>query len=68
MFTRWGDLVYRFRFAVIGVVGAALLAMGGYGFGLEDHLSTSGWDDPGSDSAKAAHLSDAVFGWTTAPM
>ncbi|MFF0541207.1 MMPL family transporter [Nocardia thailandica] len=62
MFTRWGDLVYRFRFAVIGVVGAALLAMGGYGFGLEDHLSTSGWDDPGSDSAKAAHLSDAVFG------
>ncbi|MFE7796719.1 MMPL family transporter [Nocardia sp. NPDC057440] len=62
MFTRWGDLVYRWRFAVVGVVTAALLALGGYGLGLEDHLSSSGWDDPTSQSAQAARLSDEAFG------
>ncbi|WP_051027602.1 MMPL family transporter, partial [Nocardia higoensis] len=62
MFTRWGDLVYRFRFAVIGIVTAALLGLGGYGFGLEEHLSSSGWDDPHSESAQAARIADAAFG------
>ncbi|MGN2635290.1 MMPL family transporter [Nocardia takedensis] len=62
MFTRWGDLVYRLRFAVIGVVVAALLGLGGYGLGLEDHLSSSGWDDPTSESAKAARIADGAFG------
>ncbi|UAK33806.1 MMPL family transporter [Nocardia asteroides] len=62
MFTRWGDLVYRLRFAVIGVVVAALLALGGYGLGLEHHLSSSGWDDPTSESAQAARIADAAFG------
>ncbi|MBF6472812.1 MULTISPECIES: MMPL family transporter [Nocardia] len=62
MFTRWGDLVYRLRFAVIGLVAAALLALGGYGLGLEHHLSSSGWDDPTSESAQAARIADAAFG------
>ncbi|WP_280233809.1 MMPL family transporter [Nocardia cyriacigeorgica] len=62
MFTRWGDLVYRLRFAVIGVVVAALLALGGYGLGLGDHLSNSGWDDPTSESAAAARISDSAYG------
>ncbi|MFF2085516.1 MMPL family transporter [Nocardia sp. NPDC058176] len=62
MFTRWGDLVYRFRFAVIAVVGAALLALGAYGTGLGDRLTQSGWFDPGSESVQGAELADASFG------
>ena len=62
MFTRWGDLVYRLRFAVFGIVVGALLALGAYGFGLEDHLSSGGMDDPTSESAQAARISDAAFG------
>ncbi|WP_028478362.1 MMPL family transporter [Nocardia sp. CNY236] len=61
MFTRWGDLVYRLRFGTLGIVVAGLLALGGYGLGLEDHLSSSGLDDPTSESARAAHLKDAAF-------
>ncbi|WP_342802282.1 MMPL family transporter, partial [Nocardia sp. No.11] len=62
MFTRWGDLVYRFRFAVIGVVGAAMLALGAYGTGLGDRLTQSGWFDPGSESVQGAQIADGAFG------
>ncbi|MFI5778212.1 MMPL family transporter [Nocardia sp. NPDC051570] len=62
MFTRWGDLVYRFRFAVLGVVVAALLGLGGYGFGLEKHLSSSGWFDPNAESSQAGELVDNAYG------
>ncbi|MEV0334007.1 MMPL family transporter [Nocardia sp. NPDC050717] len=62
MFTRWGDLVYRFRFAVIGVVGAAMLALGAYGTGLGDRLTQSGWFDPGSESVRGAEIADVAFG------
>ena len=62
MFTRWGDLVYRFRFAVLGVMVAALLGLGAFGLGLDKHLSSSGWDDPGSESTQAAQLLDSTYG------
>ncbi|MGW1742393.1 MMPL family transporter [Nocardia sp. NPDC001965] len=62
MFTRWGDLVYRLRFAVIGVVVAGMLGLGAYGLGLADHLSSSGLFDPNSESVKAAELSDGAWG------
>ncbi|MGS2807441.1 MMPL family transporter [Nocardia sp. MW-W600-9] len=62
MFTRWGDLVYRFRFAVIGILGAALLALGAYGTGLGDRLTSSGWFDPGSESVQGAEIADGAFG------
>ncbi|RRQ25032.1 RND transporter [Rhodococcus sp. Eu-32] len=62
MFARWGDLVYRLRFTVIGVMVAALLGFAAYGLDLNDHLSQSGWDDPGSESVQAAKLADDTFG------
>ncbi|MGV9435266.1 MMPL family transporter, partial [Nocardia sp. NPDC003648] len=62
MFTRWGDLVYRFRFAVIVVVGGAMLALGAYGMGLGPRLSQSGWFDPGSESVQGAQIADGSFG------
>ncbi|MFI5498078.1 MMPL family transporter [Nocardia asteroides] len=62
MFNRWGDLVHRCRFAVIAVVGAALLGLGVYGLGLSDHLTSGGWDDPGSESAQGARIADQAFG------
>ncbi|WP_159837488.1 MMPL family transporter [Nocardia sp. CY41] len=62
MFTRWADTLVRRRFIVLGLVVAGLLALGGYGLGLGDHLSVSGWDDPTSESARAARLKDEAFG------
>ncbi|WP_435829615.1 MMPL family transporter [Nocardia neocaledoniensis] len=62
MFNRWGDLVGRCRFVVIAVVGAALLGLGGYGLGLSDHLTSSGWDDPGSESSQGSRIADQAFG------
>ncbi|MFE3445794.1 MMPL family transporter [Nocardia sp. NPDC059180] len=60
--THWADVVVRRRFTVIGVVVAGLLALGWYGLGLGAQLSSSGWDDPGSESVRAAQLRDEVFG------
>ncbi|TLG15709.1 MMPL family transporter [Nocardia cyriacigeorgica] len=60
--TQWADMVVRRRFTVIGVMVAGLLALGWYGLGLGGQLSSSGWDDPGSESVRAAHLRDEVFG------
>nr|WP_246461009.1 MMPL family transporter [Nocardia transvalensis] len=57
-----GAVVYRLRFAVVGVLGAVLLALGAYGSGLADHLSSGGLDDPGSQSATASRLKDEVYG------
>lgn len=66
MFDRWGELVFRARFTVIAVMVAALLGLAGYGLSLNDHLSQSGWDDPGSQSSQAARLADSTFGRDTA--
>ncbi|MGB7237501.1 MAG: MMPL family transporter [Rhodococcus sp. (in: high G+C Gram-positive bacteria)] len=65
MFATWGDLVHRWRYTVLGVMIAGLLAMAGYGVGFEDHLSQSGFDDPGSESVEAGILADNTFGRDT---
>ncbi|WP_306359164.1 MMPL family transporter [Nocardia sp. CC227C] len=62
MFAWWGNVVCRLRFAVIGLAVAALLALGGYGLSLNDHLSSGGMFDPSSESAEAGRLADAAFG------
>ncbi|MFH5228741.1 MMPL family transporter [Antrihabitans spumae] len=62
MFAGWGRLVYKLRYTVIGLMVAVLLGLGAYGLGLEDHLSQSGFDDPGSDSVAAAQLLDKTYG------
>ncbi|MEE2035295.1 MMPL family transporter, partial [Rhodococcus chondri] len=65
MFDRWGELVFRARFTVIAVMVAAMLGLAGYGLSLNDHLSQSGWDDPGSQSVTASKLADSTFGRDT---
>ncbi|WP_210742358.1 MMPL family transporter [Nocardia veterana] len=60
--TRWADIVLRRRRSVIVALVAGLLALGGYGLGLGDHLSSSGWDDPNSESVQAARIRAEVFG------
>ena len=62
MFESWGGLVFRFRYVVIGTMVTLLLGLGGYGLTLNDHLSQSGWDDPGSNSVAAAKLADSTYG------
>ncbi|MFB7720392.1 MMPL family transporter [Nocardia sp. NPDC056100] len=61
MFTRWGDLVYKLRFTVLGVMVAALLSLGAFGLGVESHLSSSGWFDPTSESTRASQLRDSAY-------
>ncbi|KAA0023333.1 MMPL family transporter [Antrihabitans cavernicola] len=62
MFARWGRFVFRYRLPVLIVMVGALLVGGFFGLGLNDRLTQSGYDDPGSDSSKAAVLADATFG------
>ncbi|MCP2314897.1 putative drug exporter of the RND superfamily [Nocardia amikacinitolerans] len=62
MFARWGELVHRYRFGVLGIVIAGLLALAGYGIGIENHLSSSGLEDPTAESARASRLADEAWG------
>ncbi|MBL1074216.1 MMPL family transporter [Nocardia sp. 2] len=62
MFAWWGNLVCRLRFAVIGVVVAAMLALGGYGLGLNSHVSSSGMFDPNSESMEVGEIAGVAFG------
>ncbi|SNY76624.1 putative drug exporter of the RND superfamily [Nocardia amikacinitolerans] len=62
MFARWGELVHRYRFGVLGIVVAGLLALAGYGIGIENHLSSSGLEDPSAESARASRLADEAWG------
>jgi uncharacterized membrane protein YdfJ with MMPL/SSD domain len=62
MFTRWGAFVYRFRrIFVVGAVAFAL-AMAFFGVSASSHLSSGGWLDTSSESAKVDERLAAEFG------
>ena len=62
MFTRWGAFVYRFRRPfVLGAVAFALL-MGFFGLNASSHLSSGGWLDNTSESAKVDERLATEFG------
>jgi uncharacterized membrane protein YdfJ with MMPL/SSD domain len=62
MFTRWGAFVYRFRrIFVIGSVAFAL-ALAFFGVSASSHLSSGGWLDTTSESAKVDERLAAEFG------
>ena len=63
MFTKWGDFAFRFR-RIIPAVIILLIAVLYLGLGtqLDDRMSQEGWDDPNSDSTKAAQLEEETFG------
>ncbi len=65
MFVRWGNVVHRLRYSVLGVMVAGSAILAAYGWDLPDHLSQSGFDDPTSQSAAASNLIDETFGRDT---
>lgn len=63
MFGAWGDLAYRWRRVIPVVIIAGVLALFGvFGTQLGERMSQEGWDDPGSQSSRAAKLEEATFG------
>jgi uncharacterized membrane protein YdfJ with MMPL/SSD domain len=62
LFTRWGALVYRRRrwLALLALIIA--VGFGALGQGAADNLTTGGWLDPTSESAKVADRLEADFG------
>ena len=65
MFAWWGRTVYRFRYAVIGVMVALCLGGGIYGISLGQHVTQSGFYDDGSQSVHASVISDEAYGRDT---
>ena len=65
MFAWWGRTVYRFRYAVIGVMVALCLGGGIYGISLGQHVTQSGFYDDGSQAVHASVISDEAYGRDT---
>ena len=62
MFDALGHLVVRRRRLTLALFGVAVVVAGVVGSGLFTRLAGGGFDDPGSDSAAAAHALEATFG------
>ena len=62
-FARLGQWVVRTRRWILGVAVVAFVAAGLYGADVASHLSTGGFADPGSASARASdYLTDTPAG------
>ncbi|KUI23435.1 hypothetical protein AU193_01415 [Mycobacterium sp. GA-1285] len=59
---RWADLVTRRARWLVVWFACATAALGVYGAEVYDHLSAGGFDNPGSESARAATVEREVFG------
>jgi uncharacterized membrane protein YdfJ with MMPL/SSD domain len=65
-FGRWGRAMYRRRRLVLGLSGLFVVVAGVWGTSVFGALSGGGFEDPGSESAKAASVIDAQFGHRSA--
>ena len=62
MFAAWGSWVARFRWPVFAVTLAAVIAAGVWGLGVFGQLTEGGYNDPGSESTRAAEAVQAALG------
>lgn len=63
MFEKWGFFAYRHRRIIPLIILIAVVALYGFmGTRLADRMSQEGWDDPGSDSTRAAQIEADTFG------
>lgn len=62
MFERWGHLTYTRRHWVLVLAGLFLALGGGWGTGVFGAMTSSGFEDPGSESAKALERVQAGVG------
>jgi len=65
VFTRWGYLIYRRRWATIVLGGLFGVIAAGWGVGVFGALSAGGFSDPDSESARATALVEQASGRTT---
>jgi trehalose monomycolate/heme transporter len=61
MLAAWGRIVYVRRRLVVIVAAVLVVAAGGFGFGLFGSLAGAGFEDPDSDSERAAVRSAELF-------
>ncbi len=62
MFASWGSLMHRLRWTVLATVVAAVLGSGLWGSGVFGQLTEGGYNDPTSESTRAAAAVEAALG------
>ncbi len=62
MFARWGSLMSRHRWSVLGAVLVAIVAAGVWGLSVFDQLAEGGYGDPDGESSRASAAVEAALG------